>query len=347
MKRTIGTLLSLIMLVGLLSGCNEATKSNSDPSTESSSNLSTESGSNPSTESTSMTEKDASTTDTAEWPRTFVDVEGNEVVIEKKPEKIASLWYSYPEFLVSLGEIPTASTESAFLASLDYLKDIEAITSMEELGDKLAPNIEKIVELEPDIILATTNHEEIYDSLVKIAPVVLLDREGFYEDWRLGVRTFGEILGKETEAEAVIDEIMTQMSDGRDTLKSVEDETVALIKTWDGKSYYVESPDDPSYVYAFDQELGLGLTPDPASMEIAGENLSMEGLSVIQADHIFLEADISMSQEILEDLENNSVWNSLNAVKNGNVYFLDISAVTGGPLATEYGVQYIIDALSE
>lgn len=331
MKRTIGLLLSLIMLVSLLAGCNSATKSDSTAPPE----------------SIPTNEKKGSTTDTTVWPRTFVDFEGNEVVIEKEPEKIVSLWYSYPEFLIPLGEIPTGATDGTFLASLAYLKDVEAMKPVEELGDKLSPNIEKIVELEPDIILATSSHGEIYDSLVKIAPVVVLDREGFYEDWRVGVRTFGELLGKEAEAEVVIDEIMTQISNGRDTLKSVEGETVVLIKTWDGKSYYVESPNDPSYIYAFDTELGLGLTPDPASMEIAGENVSMEGLSTIQADHIFLEADISLSQAILDDLANNSVWNSLNAVKSGNVYFLDISAVTGGPLATKYGVQSIIDALSE
>ncbi|MBU5592686.1 ABC transporter substrate-binding protein [Clostridium sp. MSJ-4] len=331
MKRTIGFLLSLIMLVSLLTGCNGAVTNNNTAGSESSPTAG----------------KSESANDKGGWPRTFVDFAGNKVVIEKKPEKIVSLWYSYPEFLVPLEEIPIASTEGKFLASLAYLKDIEAMKSVAELGDKLSPNIEKIVELDPDIIFATVNHESIYDSLVKIAPVIVLDREGFYADWRVGIRTFGEILGKEKEAETIINDITTQISNGRDTLKSVEGETVALIKTWDGKSYHVESPSDPSYIYTFDKELGLGLTPDPAFLEMAGQNVSMEGLSNINADHIFLEADISLSQSILDGLNNNSVWNSLNAVKKGNVHFLDISAVTGGPLATKYGVKSIIDALSK
>ena len=329
MKRLIGLLISLLMLVGLVTGCSIGTNVPEK------------------TETSGPNSSDKASTDTSSWPRTFVDLAGNEVILEKKPEKIISLWYSYPEFLFPLGEIPNATTDGKFLASLAYLKDIEAMKSVEELGDKLSPNIEKIVELEPDIILATSNHKEIYDSLVKIAPVLVLDREAFYADWRVGVQTFGEIFGKEEEAEAIIEEIMAQMSNGRESLKSVKDETVALIKTWDGKGYYIESPNDPSYIYAFDNELGLGLTPDPSFMKMAGKNVSMEALSSIQADHIFIEADISLNKSILDGLNNNSVWNNLNAVKKGNVHFLDISAVTGGPLATKYGVQSIVDALSE
>lgn len=328
MKKVLGVMFSLLILMGLITGCN----SNKEEVGK---------------ENKVVTEKTESVTENTYWPRTIVDFAGNEVVIEKKPEKIVSLWYSYPEILASLGQMPIATTESKFLSSLVYLKDVKGMETVEELGDKLAPNVEKVIELEPDIIFATTNHEEIYDTISKIAPVVVLDREAFYKDWRVGVRTIGEVLGEEEEAERVIENIMTKMADGRKSLKSIEGQTVALIKTWDGKSYYIESPKDPSYVYAFDKELGLGLTPDPSFVEMAGKNVSVEGLSKIQADYIFLEADISLNETILKDLENNSVWNSLKAVKNGNVHFLDISAITGGPLATEYGVSSIIEALSK
>lgn len=328
MRKIVGILFSLFIITSFTTGCGQAKDKQIVE------------------EKIVGEEKTSSETNSA-WPRTFVDAKGVEVVIENKPERIASLWYSYPEFLVAFGELPIATTEGKFLASLNYLQSVQGMDTVEELGDKLSPNIEKIVDLNPDLILATSNHEEIYETLVKIAPVAVLDRESFYADWRLGVTTFGELLGEEEKAEDIINNILNQMKDGRESLKNLEDETVALIKTWDGKSYYLESPKDPSYIYTFDGELGLGLTPDEAFVEMGGENVSMEGLSKIDADHIFLEADISLNESILKDLENNSVWNSLKAVKNGNVYFLDISAVTGGPLATEYGINSIINALSK
>ncbi len=324
MRRIIGVFLSLLVIVGLTTACGKKDDV---------------------LDNKTIVEEAAENSE--KWPRTFLDAKGNKVVIEKKPEKIVSLWYSYPEILVALDEMPIGTTECEFLTSLNYLKDIKGMDSLVELGDKLAPNIEKIVELEPDLILATSNHEAIYSTLTKIAPVIILDREAFYNDWTLGVRTFGEILGKEEEAELVIASIMEKIENGREKLKHIDGETIALIKTWDGKSYYVESSKDPSYIYTFDEKKGLGLTPDEEFVKMGGENISMEGLSKIKADHIFLEADISLNESILKDLEKNSVWNSLEAVKNGNVYFLDISAITGGPLATEYGIESIINALSK
>lgn len=328
MKKRIGLLFTAIMLIAVLVGCGSTVDHKVD-------------------EKSAATQKSEASVAEKGWPRTFTDVEGNEIVMDKKPEKLISLWYSYPEFLVPLEETPIGSTDGKFLASLAYLKDIEAMKAVADLGDKLAPNVEKIIELEPDIIFATTNHQEIYDALKKIAPVAVLDREAFLADWRLGVRTFGEILGKEEKAESIIKDITGKISAGREKLKNMDGETIALIKTWDGKSYYIEGPKDSSYLYTFDTEKGLGLTPDPSFVKMAGEKVSLEGLSTIQADHIFLEADISLNKSILEGLNNNSVWNSLKAVKNKNVYFLDISAVTGGPLATEYGVQTIVEALSK
>ncbi|MBH9787477.1 ABC transporter substrate-binding protein, partial [Clostridioides difficile] len=55
------------------------------------------------------------------WPRTIKDALGKEFVIEKKPEKIVSLWYFYPEILVALGEPPAASTDKEYLSTLSYL----------------------------------------------------------------------------------------------------------------------------------------------------------------------------------------------------------------------------------
>ncbi len=54
---------------------------------------------------------------------------------------MVSLWYFYPEILVALGEPPAATTEKEYLSSLAYLQG--KLDSVEELGDKLSPSIEK------------------------------------------------------------------------------------------------------------------------------------------------------------------------------------------------------------
>ncbi len=319
-----GLCFSILLLAGILGGCNETPTENKGISTK-------------------ETSTSAIQQDTTDWPRTIKDALGKEIVIEKKPEKIASLWYFYPEILVALGEPPTASTDKEYLSSLAYLNG--KLDSTEELGDKLSPSIEKTLSTEPDFILATEHHEKLYESLEKIAPVITLKYQDIYEDWQYGLRTVAEIIGKEDEAEKVIEKMMQAITTGREDLKSIEGESVALIVSWDGKTFNVLGEDNPVYTLAFDKEKGLGLTPDITFNGKSNQFSAFEGISTIQADHIFLIGDITKKETLLSELNENNVWNNMNAVKKGNIHLMDTSAITGGPLAMEYALQNITKAL--
>ncbi|WP_019418975.1 ABC transporter substrate-binding protein [Paenibacillus sp. OSY-SE] len=322
MQKIKGLLISMLLLAGLLAGCNETPAENKGSTTEGA--------------STSAVNVDAT------WPRTFKDALGKEIVIEKKPEKMASLWYFYPEILVALSEPPAASTEKEYLSSLSYLEG--KMDSAEELGNKVSPNIEKILSIKPDYILATEHHEALYDSLEKVAPVITLKSKDIYENWQYGLRTVAEIIGKEDEAEKVIDKMMKEITTGREALKSIQGESVALILSWDGKTFNVLGEGNPVYTLAFDKEKGLGLTPD-TFVGTNNEFTTFEGIATVQADHIFLIGDITKEEQLMNGLKQSNVWNAMNAVKKGNVYLMDNSAITGGPLATEYAMQNILTAL--
>ncbi|MED1799939.1 ABC transporter substrate-binding protein [Brevibacillus porteri] len=321
MHKMKGLLISMLLLAGILAGCNETPENKGST-----------------TESTSAVKADA-----PDWPRTVKDALGKEIVIKHKPEKLAALWYFYPEILVALGEPPAASTDKEYLSSLSYLSG--KLDSAEELGDKLSPSIEKILSIEPDYILATEQHEKMYDSLEKVAPVITLKSKDIYENWQYGLRTVAEIIGKEDEAEKVIDKMMKEITTGREALKSIQGESVALILSWDGKTFNVLGEGNPVYTLAFDKEKGLGLTPDDTFKGTNNKFTTFEGISTVQADHIFLIGDITKKEILMNDLKQSKVWNNLNAVKKGNVYLMDTSAITGGPLAIEYALQNITNAL--
>ncbi len=205
--------------------------------------------------------------------------------------------------------------------------------------------MKKILSTDPDYILATEHQEKLYESLEKVAPVITLKSKDIYENWQYGLRTVAEIIGKEDEAEKVIARMMKEISSGREALKSIQGESVALILSWDGKTFNVLGEENPVYTLAFDQEMGLGLTPDDTFKGTNNEFTSFEGISTVQADHIFLIGDITKKEELMNDLNQSNVWNKLNAVKKGNIYLMDSSAITGGPLAIEYALQNITNAL--
>ncbi len=58
-----GLLISMLLFAGILAGCNETPAENKDSTTE------------------------AVNVDATDWPRTFKDALGKEIVIEEKPEK--------------------------------------------------------------------------------------------------------------------------------------------------------------------------------------------------------------------------------------------------------------------
>ncbi|WP_255679491.1 hypothetical protein [Brevibacillus humidisoli] len=63
-------------------------------------------------------------------------------------------------------------------------------------------------------------------------------------------------------------------------------------------------------------------------------------------DYMFV-ADIGGSSKnvdkYLKNMESDSVWNSLDAIRNGRMYALDSSIAAGGPLGIELGVKTIME----
>ncbi|GGG28580.1 ABC transporter substrate-binding protein [Lysinibacillus alkalisoli] len=323
-----GFLMCVLLLMVVLTGCGkEAVKDKEEQVNE----------------TTEQKKATATSIETAEWPRTYTDGLGKEIVIEQQPERLASLWFFYPEILAALDETPVGTTEKEFLSTLSYLEG--KLDTTEELGEKTAPDIEKLLSTQPDIILATEHQQKIYDALVKVAPVVTLNSADIFNDWQYGLREVAKVIGKEDKAEAVIEQMMSDISIGRTDLAKFKEESIALIVSWDGKTFNVLGEDSPIYTLAFDKERGLGLTPDDGFTGTSDEFASFEGISSITADHIFLIGDITKKDKLIQDIEESQVWNNLNAVQKDNVYMMDTSALTAGPLAIQYALDNMITAL--
>jgi len=81
-------------------------------------------------------------------PRTFVDDLGRTVNIEKVPEKIISLAPSHTEILFALG------LGDKVIGVTRYCNYPEEAKEKEEIGGFATPDLEKIIDLKPDLILA-------------------------------------------------------------------------------------------------------------------------------------------------------------------------------------------------
>lgn len=333
MKRLLGLMVSLALLTGLLAGCAGSPAQQGAGAPESA------------PEPTQAAAPEPGGAEDAAWPRTYVDALGREIVLEKKPERTALLFFRNFEHMFLLEEGPVAATEVDMLDQWASLTPYKTKYDIADIGSMTGPNVEKLLEIGPDLIIMVAGRYEAYgEELEKIAPVITVDSNE--NNWQNALRSYGRIFGKEEKAEAEIERIEKLVADSREQLLDYGDKTFGVIMLGNKLPWAFTTQ------FVFNKEDGLGLNPPDnyVDMSTKGEEISLEGLADMNPDHMFV-ADINGSAahlaNALKELEGNSVWNSLTAVKNGHMYALDSSIAAGGPLGIELGVKTIMENLAD
>jgi len=320
----------------LLSACSGTAGNNGGPA-PSSASLQTEAATGAAASS-----ETALQTQQASWPRTYTDAAGNNVKLEAQPKRIIVSHFSMMEYLFALDTPPIASAlADRILNAFETLKPYAQTAEVADIGQVVTPNLEMMTELEPDLILAFAGtHNDVYADLGKIAPVVMFSIEDL--NWKERLREYAKLLGKEQEAEDYIAELTGLMNETRAKLAPYKDQSVTFLwPTGNGDTFYVL--DDSSIEYVYDSE-GLGMK-SPGAFKLEDDAVSMEGVTMLDPDIIFVVDYLDGVEERLAELSKSKVWNSLSAVKKGQVFTMDISANAGGPLAVKYAVDRISQAL--
>lgn len=277
----------------------------------------------------------------AAYPLVVKHMKG-EVTLEQKPEIIAVLDTKFVDQLVVLGEQPAGSVTAAGSDTdfpeylLDQLGDVKV------LGTRDEPNMEAVLALNPDLIIATDFQEEVYDSLNKIAPTIMLN---FYEDWRVTLDTIGKIVDKQAEAQAVEQAYDTKVAGLKEQLAAkLGEQTVALIRPRD-EGIRVHTPQHRTGAILYN-DLGLNAPVATTKVDDTAYEIPLEVLGDVDADHYFLLSDALFSGAVEEMLATNT-WRSLEPVKNNHVYNVDSTMWIAyyGPIAINLIVDQAAAAL--
>lgn len=247
--------------------------------------------------------------------RTLTDAMGHEVKIPAKPERVLGSYLE--DSLVTLGETPVAqwsvtngvqdylSAELKGVPTISYDLPLEAVTSFA-----------------PDLILVpseTSVQNGIYDQLNKIAPTYVIGDE-LNKDWRKSLLKIGEILNKTTEAEQAIKDYDQKAVAAKEKLTAaIGKESVAILWLVQKNFYIVDETRSSGAVLYTDLGVTLPnlITEIPEATRATWNPISLEKLSELNADHIFLvNSDKSEGSDIL----NSAIWKGISAVKAGHVY---------------------------
>src|SRR5699024_3950831 len=125
-------------------------------------------------------------------------------------------------------------------------------------------DIEAILELEPDLILAPWSGltREQYDLLADVAPTVAYPEQPWTIEWEQQIEIIGEAMGENDQAQELIDDIHSRFDEAADP--KYEDLTFSYI--------YNDCAGTLGVFYPEEQRVAmveaLGLTPDPVVDEL-------------------------------------------------------------------------------
>ena len=242
--------------------------------------------------------------------------------LKKAPKRIVILDNLYGEILDPLDITPVGATtgqadsqEFSTLFKKQY-KDAKVVS----VGWQGSPDLDKIAELKPDLILMTGEQEDLYEELSEIAPTVgyqiNTDENWDYHETSLKV---AEIFDKRDEMKKDLDRL--------DAREAVFAENVKA-KFGDQKLMYLRVTDNDVRYYAYGHfgylydtyHFNRAETFNPDDMF---QVIDPDKLKDINPDLLIVQAD---SQELLDNkLKNTPVWTSLKAVQNNKVIYADYS----------------------
>ena len=251
---------------------------------------------------------------------TVTDVRG-EVEIPENPQRIVDL-SGNSDILSILGYkvIGTANSDAYDYTKFpSYLED--TLKGAEILGYSMQDtmDVEAVMNLNPDLIIISTVQEKMYDTLSEIAPTVMIQLEAL--NWKDDVKAFAKVFGRESEADKWISDYEAKAKEEGDKIKSEygEDTTYLSFLASGGQFFIFDGAGFGSVLY---DDMGLEKPEGmPAQSDISLPVVTYEGLASIKSDYIFLIA----TDEDLEQLQSNAIWNSIPAVKENHVIVLKSS----------------------
>ncbi len=287
--RWLSVLLAILLSIAFVfAGCGNSAQTDEDQAQETLSGVETKSG---------------STT----YPLKIKDDVG-EVEFDKAPEKIVSLSPACTESLFAIG----AGDE--VVGDTEYCNYPEQAQSIEKVGSFSEPNVEKILSLDPDLIVTNSNlSDDARKQLENAGMKVFVADPKTVTDVQKYLVNLGEILNKNDNAAKVVNNMQTELNDIVDKLKDVENEKSVFV---DLGSYYTVGPGS-----LLNNEL-----ENLKAVNIAGNSDS--AYPVLTTEQIIKDnPDVYISLYTpLSDLQKVPGFDQINAFKNNQVYsYSDVS----------------------
>ena len=254
--------------------------------------------------------------------------ENGTVEVPADPQRVVALAYGGNVMVL---DVPLVGIDAWAIDNPNYQDHLEGV---EEVSEE---NLEKIIELDPDLIIGYSTIQNI-DKLEQIAPTVTFTYGQV--DYLTQHVEIGKLLNKEQEAQTWVDDFKERAQAAGEEVKAEigEDATVSVIENFD-KQLYVFGDNWGRGTEILYQEMGLKM---PEKVEEMALNdgfyaLSQEVLPEYMGDYVIFSKDSEQDNSFQET----DLYKNTPAVQNGQVFEEDAKKLYfNDPISLDYQLAF-------
>lgn len=255
--------------------------------------------------------------------------ENGPVEVPADPQRVLVL-STYAGNVMAL-DVPLVGVDSWSKSNPRFQEQLEGVEEVSE------DNLEKIIELEPDLIIGLSTIKNI-DKLKEIAPTVTYTYGKV--DYLTQHLEIGKLLNKEEEAQTWIDDFKTRAQEAGEEIRAEigEDATVSVIENFD-KQLYVFGDNWGRGTEILYQEMKLKMPAKVEEMALKDGfyALSQEVLPEYMGDYVIFSKDSEQDNSFQET----DVYKNTPAVKNGQVFEANAKEFYfNDPISLDYQLEF-------
>ncbi|MGM9943353.1 MAG: ABC transporter substrate-binding protein, partial [Lysinibacillus sp.] len=204
------------------------------------------------------------------------------------------------------------------IGATDYDTYPEAAKDIERVSDSYTFNAERIVELNPDVVVAYTIGDEAQVAQLEEAgvKVFVIASAATFDDVYGDIEQLGDVVGQADKADEVIEEIQTQ-------IEAVQEKTATIENK--KKAYFEISPAPDIWTSAagtFQNEVLTAAGVDNIFADQTGW-FSVASEDVITRNPEIILTTVYYTEDPVGEIKSRTSWNTIQAIQNGQVYQLD------------------------
>ncbi|WP_052404238.1 ABC transporter substrate-binding protein [Paenibacillus sp. FSL H7-0737] len=246
------------------------------------------------------------------------------------PQRIVTTSVPLTEMLYLLGITPVGVPTSTNPIPADF-------ESIEKIGSPMAPDLEVVTKLEPDLLLGAESLRSTLDKTLEGMDLqkAYLRTESF-EDLKLSLKVLGTYFNKKDEMNAALSKILDKENELSKLAAGKELPSVMLV-IGTSDSFMVMS--EKSYLGSLVKKLGAdNIATSVLKVTDTYSPINMENVVAADPDVILVLASGdhgATKDKFKKEIEKNETWTKLSAYKNDKIQILDYSV---------FGVTSIINA---